>query len=174
MTKQNLNTNPIRLEGDWDDAVAMWMAGLFMVPMRNAKATRTLLVLEDESLVMNLLRNMLKEQYTVIEATSAEQAFQEFNYQGHLIDLLVADLSLPTSSGIQVALRLRSQIPGLPVILTSGYPVGSWSYRDSADLETLGSTSVTILQKPFQVHKLLNAVRELLGAPRSFHAGSSA
>jgi DNA-binding NtrC family response regulator len=126
---------------------------------------KTLLVLEDNPSVMMILRLML-ETYSLIEASTAEQAICLFTERKRPVDLLVADLTLPTSSGIQVALLLRSKVPKLPVILTSGYPVSAWSYRDCADLERLGSMSVTILEKPFQAHELSNAVRELL-APRA-------
>lgn len=121
---------------------------------------KTLLVLEDESSLMTLMRHMLK-QYYLIEAISAEQALHLFGAHGRQVDLLIADVTLPKSSGIQVALLLRSKVPDLPVILTSGYPVKSWSDRDSADLERLGSNGVTIISKPFHATVLSNAVREL-------------
>jgi CheY-like chemotaxis protein len=123
---------------------------------------KTLLVLEDNPAVMTVLRVTL-EQYSLVEASTAEQALRLFTESARKIDLLIADVTLPTSSGIQVALLLRSNIPNLPVILTSGYPVGAWSDRDSADLERLGSRSVAILQKPFQFQGLLKAVCDLTG-----------
>ena len=130
-------------------------------PACNRKAMMTkILLLEDESSLLALMRRML-EPYNLIEATTAEQALRLFYQNGRQVDLLVADVTLPTSSGIQVALILRQEIPELPVILTSGYPVDTWGDRDSADLDKLGSKSVAILAKPFQSQLLLNAVREL-------------
>jgi two-component system cell cycle sensor histidine kinase/response regulator CckA len=127
----------------------------------------TLLVLEDESALMKHLHQMLK-QHSLVEARSADEALTLFADCDEPIDLLLADVTLPASSGIQVALLLRSQIPGLPVILTSGYPVTGWSDRDSADLRRLGSISVAILQKPFQLRVLAHTVGELLsGSPQS-------
>ena len=127
---------------------------------------KTLLVLEDHPSVMMVLRVML-EQYNVIEASTAEQCLRLFTDHGRKIDLLVADVTLPTSSGIQVALLLRSEILDLPVILTSGYPVGDWTRPDSADLERLGSSSVAIIQKPFQRQVLLQTIRALTGEPQT-------
>jgi len=132
----------------------------------------TLLVLEDDPDVMEFLRHML-EQYSLIEASTAEQALRLFTDSGCNIDLLVADVTLPRSSGIQVALLLRTRIPTLPVILTSGYPVSVWSDRDSADLERLGSNSVAIRQKPFQSKALSDAVRELIGTAPSEATGTA-
>jgi CheY-like chemotaxis protein len=125
---------------------------------------KTILLLDDEFVVMEFLRHVLQK-YALIEASTAEQALRLFNENGRQLDLLLADLSLPKSSGIQVTLLLRSEIPDLPVILTSGYPVSAWSERDSADLERLGSNTVTILQKPFYPEVVSNAVCELIGAP---------
>lgn len=113
---------------------------------------------------MTLLRHMLK-QYSLIEAVSAEEALRLFTEHGRQVDLLVADVTMPISSGIQVALLLRSELPNLPVLLTSGYPVCAWSDRDSADLRRLGSKSVTILEKPFRAEVLRSAVCELIGTP---------
>jgi two-component system, cell cycle sensor histidine kinase and response regulator CckA len=133
---------------------------------------KTLLVLEDNPSIMVVLRLML-QQYSLIEASTAEQALRLFTDQGRKIDLLVADVTLPRSSGIHVALLLRSEVPDLPVILTSGYPVDSWSERDSTDLERLGTNSVAILQKPFQSQVLLKAVCELTGTGLSESAGTA-
>jgi CheY-like chemotaxis protein len=133
---------------------------------------RTLLILDDEPVVIDLLRLMLK-QYNLLEATTAQQALQIFADRDRPIDLLIADLSLPTSSGIWVALLLRAEIPNVPVILTSGYPVRSWSAKNCNDLEKLGSNRVAVLQKPFLPEALLNTIRQLIGAPLTETAGSS-
>jgi DNA-binding response OmpR family regulator len=125
---------------------------------------KTLLLLEDEPLVMKVLRLMLK-QYRVIEATTAEKALQAFGDRDHPVDLLITDIRLPTLSGIQVALRIRSELPAFPVLLMSGYPVGGWRGTDATDLERLGTDSVALLQKPFPAQALLNAVYDLIGKP---------
>jgi CheY-like chemotaxis protein len=119
-----------------------------------------ILVLEDERTVMSVLTRALKG-YTILPAASAEEAICCFHAAQHRIDLLIADLSLPKSSGVQVALLLRSELPGLPVILASGYPANAWSERDSTDLARLGSNRVMIFQKPFQLRLILDAVRQL-------------
>ncbi len=146
-----------------------------MVPGNPGKAVpfaamKTLLLLEDDPFVMMILRLVL-EQYSLIEASTAEEALRLFTDGGRKIDLLVADVTLPTSSGIQVALLLRKRTRTLPVILTSGYPVSAWRDRDSADLKRLGSRSVAILPKPFQGKALSDAVRDLIGTAPSEAAG---
>jgi hypothetical protein len=66
---------------------------------------KTILVLEDESAVMTLMRHMLKA-HTLIQPATAEEAIRLFSEHGRQVHLLVADVTLPKSSGIQVALLL--------------------------------------------------------------------
>jgi CheY-like chemotaxis protein len=127
---------------------------------------QVILLLEDEILLMKLLRRMLMR-YTVIEATSAQQAIELFTEYSGRIDCLIADVNLPISSGPELALQLRSMRGELPVILTSGFPVSGWSEKDRADLEKLDSDTVLILQKPFSREAVLSAVVALIGAPES-------
>jgi len=122
----------------------------------------TILFLEEEPSVMKLLGHMLT-QYNVIKAHTAEEALLLFTDLDYQVDLLIADLTMPKRSGIQVALLLRSKLPSLPVILTSRDPVGRWSAQRLADLNRLGSQWVAIVQKPSAADDLLNAVRELTG-----------
>jgi two-component system, chemotaxis family, chemotaxis protein CheY len=126
---------------------------------------KTVLLLEDEPSVLKLMGHWLRS-YSLIQAATAEQAIEFSGDCDRKIDLLVADVRLPTRSGIQVALQLRSDIPALPVILISGYPVSGWRDQEATDLERLGSCLVTILSKPFQGQTLSNAVCELIGAPQ--------
>ncbi|MBZ5622977.1 MAG: response regulator [Acidobacteriia bacterium] len=142
---------------------------------------KTILVLEDEPSLMNLMNRVLRRYgYTILEAADAEEAIRQFKNNDRQIDLLIADVSLPAISGVQVALLLRAELPDLGVILTSGYPTHAWTIRDSRHLLRLGSDSVCILLKPFTPGILLNTISGLIGTPpsevlsaRTFMSGSS-
>ncbi|MCU1238930.1 MAG: response regulator receiver protein [Candidatus Solibacter sp.] len=123
----------------------------------------SILVLEDEYFLMKFMRQILKH-HTVLGASSAEEALRHFKRSNRGVNLLIANVNLPTSSGVQVALLLRSAVPELPTILTSDYPLSSWNEQDAADLKRLGSNSVIVIQKPVETQRLLNCVRELIGA----------
>ena len=107
----------------------------------------------------------MRHGYIVLESSNAEDAIARFQDARGQIDLLVADVILPSSTGIQVAMVFRVEVPSLRVILTSGYPQRDWNGRDSADLERLGSHSLKILQKPFMPQALLNCIQELNEMP---------
>jgi len=99
---------------------------------------RTIVVLEDEVAAMEVLRHTLEEQYTLIEAASAEEALSLFIGQDDRVDLLLAEVMLRTSSGIQVALLLRGNLAEL-----------------------------AIAQEPFLPHVLSNVIRQLIGSTQS-------
>lgn len=127
---------------------------------------KTILLLDDEPSVMMLLRCILS-QHAVLEAFTADEALGRFRDARQSIGLLIADVTLPVSSGINVALSIRQENPALQVILTSGYPVSDWTERDGANLKRLQPDSVTILQKPFHPQVLLDAVRQSIGIPQT-------
>jgi DNA-binding response OmpR family regulator len=124
---------------------------------------KSILVLEDEPSLLKLWRHALTlNGYVIWEATTAEEAIRRFLVDANRqIDLLLANVTLPVSSGMLVGLLLREEVPRLAVILMSGYPITAWETKDAADLERLGSASVIVLQKPFLHHTLLNCIREL-------------
>ena len=109
---------------------------------------KTILLLDDEVSLMKLMSHVLvRRGYVVWESSNAEEAIARFLDVKGQIDILVADVNLPSSTGIQVALLLRAELPTLRVILTSGYARSDWQGRDAADLERLGLDSLKILQK---------------------------
>lgn len=127
---------------------------------------KTILLLDDEVSLMKLMSHVLvRRGFVVWESSNAEEAIARFLDVKGQIDLLVADVNLPSSTGIQVALLLRAELPTLRVILTSGYERSDWQGRDAADLERLGLDSLKILQEPFMPQALLNCIQELNEVP---------
>jgi len=124
----------------------------------------TILILEDEPSIMTLTSMVLAPLgHTVLEASTAEEAFRQVADSDGRIDLLIGDVTLPGSSGIRVALELRSLLPYLRIILTSGYPPDMWNEQDAAEFSELPSDSVATLQKPFVPALLLQTVARFVG-----------
>src|SRR5215813_5030931 len=101
--------------------------------------------------------------YKILEATSIEEARQKFVEHHRTLSLMIADIILPSGSGIDAALLVRGAMPELPIILTSGYPESMWSESDVRNRNRL--SSVRILQKPFLQATLLTLVSDLLQKP---------
>ena len=123
-----------------------------------------ILLLEDNPGVVRLLRHVLQD-YAPIESTNAEEAILRFRDYRSTIQLLIADLTLPISTGIRIALILRCENPDLRILLMSGYPADRWDEQARADLARLGSENVKILQKPFYPEVLVNSIQAMIGAP---------
>jgi CheY-like chemotaxis protein len=137
--------------------------------------SKTILLLEDHPVVMNVLRVVLNLQgFSLVEATTVQQALQCIRQRTTDIDLLIADVGLPDGSGVQVALEFHSLLPKLRIILTSGYPPSMWNDQDAAGLNELPSESVSMLQKPFLPATLLAAVVKLIGPPPRIATAASA
>jgi two-component system, cell cycle sensor histidine kinase and response regulator CckA len=113
------------------------------------------LVAEDELSVRAFLRITLERAgYTVLAASDGEHALQLASTAGPF-DMLVTDVVMPRLGGLALARRLMEELPGLRVLLVSGYP------GDVALLEDM-PPGVRLLAKPFGPDELTLAVRELL------------
>jgi two-component system phosphate regulon response regulator PhoB len=118
---------------------------------------KTVLVVEDDSDLMILLRYNLEEQgFWVEEAHDGEEALQQVTQTNP--DLVVLDWMLPVYSGIEVCRRLRRRHSSrnLPVIMISGRT------EDYDSVRALDSGADDFLVKPFPMTGLLARVRALL------------
>jgi PAS domain S-box-containing protein len=115
------------------------------------RGAETVLIVEDESAVRNLVASTLRtEGYRLITASSAEDALAAIEQFADPIHLLLTDAIMPGKSGIELANLLVAQRPDLRVIIMSGYT--------EETLTGLGS-SAELLQKPFAPKELRRRVR---------------
>jgi two-component system, cell cycle sensor histidine kinase and response regulator CckA len=109
-------------------------------------------VADDDDAVRALIARILRGSgYTVLEACTSDEALA----LGDDLDLLVADLVMPSTGGVELAEAMRSRIPGLHVLFTSGYCRTGNSFGPDDPL----------LAKPFTARDLLERVRQLVGPP---------
>jgi CheY-like chemotaxis protein len=118
----------------------------------------TILLVEDELPVREFMVNILtRHGYRVHEASSGVSACKVWQVHRDSIDLLITDMVMPEGiDGRQLADTLRAEKSSLKIIYCSGYTD-----------EVLGNNSllrdkVNFLDKPFEYHKFLNAVRHCL------------
>ncbi|GAB4561359.1 MAG: hypothetical protein Tsb0017_18920 [Geothermobacteraceae bacterium] len=117
----------------------------------------TVLLVEDDDMVRNLLANMLREfGYKVLEAGNGSEALELFTAAGERIDLVVTDLVMPETGGADLADRIRASHPDIPFVFTTGYAPDTMQQR----LAALPNTR--LLSKPLAPTTLLGAVRTLL------------
>jgi CheY-like chemotaxis protein len=118
------------------------------------------LVVEDESVVRGLVRGMLERSgYTVLDACNGDEAILLAG-TGARIDLLLTDVAMPSMSGRALAERLRSMLPRLRVLFTSGYSAGALREHGVLDHDS------RILEKPYATDTLRQSVRDALDDAR--------
>jgi PAS domain S-box-containing protein len=107
------------------------------------------LVVDDEPLVLESTAAMLEELgYATLSADSAEAALALLE-GGEEVVAVLTDHAMPGMTGTALAARLRTERPGLPVILATGY-VADWT-EEAGALPRLG--------KPYDLNQLAEALR---------------
>jgi CheY-like chemotaxis protein len=131
-------------------------AAATVVPTAVPTGNETILLVEDEQAVRQLARVMLETAgYSVVVATSGQEADEAIERHGAAVDLLVTDVIMPGASGPVLHARLAAKQPGLRALFMSGYT------DDAVTAHGLPEGAV-FLQKPFTASGLRTKVREAL------------
>ncbi len=137
-------------------------AAVHVAAMRGAdrsgtQGTETLLVVEDEEMISELLKASLEALgYTVITASSGDQALSIYESLGEDIALVISDLGLPGMNGRDLFLKIRALRPEARVVIATGY----LDPETKMELLTLGVNG--LLQKPYLPDDVAHAVREAI------------
>jgi len=122
-----------------------------------AKGTETILVVEDEDEIRDLVTQYLERNgYTVLQATNGQEAQSVAQGYKGPIHLLVTDVVMPHVSGYELAQQFSKLRPSTKVLFTSGYP----EHTGAGD--KLPDPQLGILQKPFSLSGLTEKIREIL------------
>ena len=117
------------------------------------------LIAEDEDALREAICDYLRAlEYTVLPASSGQQALSiARDYKGK-IDLLITDLVMPRMSGQELSQMLAALQSGVKTIYMSGYAYEA-TLRHGMD-----NQRATFLQKPFSLGALARKVRETLAS----------
>jgi two-component system cell cycle sensor histidine kinase/response regulator CckA len=130
--------------------------------------TETILIVEDEDSLREVTCAYLKNKgYSVFVAAEAESAISIAASGNHRIDLLLTDVILPGSSGVQLAQRLLGDNPQMRVLYVSGYTADAIVHHGGHD------PNFAFLSKPFSLPTLARKIRSILDAKQA-HPNQSA
>jgi CheY-like chemotaxis protein len=116
-----------------------------------------ILLVEDNDRVRAAISEMLRAGgYEVLQAAGTGEAIELFEQEEGNLHMLISDVVLPNRNGLQLVEHLHSRVPGLPVLLTSGYT------DQQAQWPAIRERGLRFLQKPFNLSQLLPVVREVL------------
>ena len=118
----------------------------------NLNGTETVLVVDDESLMLTMADTILTEfGYKVLTANGGQKALAILSRGDTNVDIVVTDLVMPGMGGRELVERIRQLAPTIKILCTSGYVM-------PADKQT----GTAYLQKPFTSHELLAKVKQVL------------
>jgi PAS domain S-box-containing protein len=132
--------------------------GQVRVPQSQTWGTETVLLVEDEESVRQLVRETLEAKgYTVLEAENGEAALEITTRHTGTIHALITDVVMPGMSGRELSARICATHPRTRVLYLSGYT------EDAIVHEGVLEPGTFFLQKPFTLQTLSRKVREVLG-----------
>jgi two-component system chemotaxis response regulator CheY len=83
------------------------------------------LVVDDEAQVRKPISIMLaKDGYEVVEAQDGEEAIEALQSGDNplMVDTVLCDIRMPNINGKEAIAYFRSQFPGVPIVVMTGYP----------------------------------------------------
>jgi len=118
----------------------------------------TILLVEDDDMVREMVRGMLKAiGYTAYEAASSQEALEFLEKSSVRIDLLLTDVIMPGMDGKELAEKVKANNSGIRVLFMSGYASNVIVHRGVLD------EGVHYIQKPFSMEGLARKLGTLMG-----------
>jgi two-component system, cell cycle sensor histidine kinase and response regulator CckA len=119
--------------------------------------TETLLVVEDEEMLMMSLRMVLAEKgYKVLSAGDGLAAVNLYRERKKEIALVLTDLGLPKMNGIEECTQIKKINPNAQIIVATGF------LDPGMKSEFLKVGVQQFLYKPYDLRKVLKVIREML------------
>jgi len=128
-----------------------------------SSGTETLLLVENEAAIRNLLQMALRKNgYTVLAAESGREALELVRVHAGPLDLLITDVMMPDMDGPELVRQLTTIRPETRTLFMSGY------MDDALGEHGILPANVNFIQKPFSPRVIAQKVRDILdGAPPS-------
>jgi DNA-binding NtrC family response regulator len=87
-------------------------------------ASKTILVVDDEPQILNIVAGFLRGEYRVLTAASGAEAVQQSKKFKGEIHVLLSDFQMAGMTGVELAAQITAARPKTKVLLMSGYPEG--------------------------------------------------
>jgi signal transduction histidine kinase/CheY-like chemotaxis protein len=123
----------------------------------------TVLVVEDDELVLQLAQDILGEcGYRILTASSVDDACEQIRRLDEPLHLLLTDVIMPGGNGRELQTQLERIKPGFATLFMSGY-----SQEVLAGRGGIAEEGFSFIRKPFSMESLSRKVREILDRPKT-------
>ena len=120
-------------------------------------AGRLILLVDDEQLIRNMLRNALEMQgYEVVDAGDGGEALGLFAKHQSKIAAVVTDITMPSVGGVELARRLAEKRPDIPILFMSGI----------CDELPNDLRAYACIQKPFSAPAIPEEIAKIIAPPK--------
>ena len=128
-------------------------------PILDSKNTHTILLVDDEELIVEVAHAMLEKLgYEVSSTTNSIEALEIFKSAPDRFGLVITDAAMPKMKGKELIQNILSIRPHTPVIMCTG---SSGIITEQEARETGASA---FLRKPFKKADMIMAIQEALAA----------
>jgi CheY-like chemotaxis protein len=117
----------------------------------------TILFVDDEKALTDVGEQLLERMgYNVVARTSSMEAFTIFKQNPDHFDLIITDLTMPTMTGIQLAMEVKKIRNNIPIILCTGF-------SEKTNLVSMIDIGIQqLISKPFIKNDIAKAIRQVL------------
>lgn len=118
--------------------------------------TSTVLIVEDNAEILQLVQRLLNRDYNVLTATNGKEAMLILEHEK--VDIIVSDIMMPEMDGVELCKSLKNNIEysHIPIILLTA----KTDEKDRADAYESGADA--FISKPFNLNVLHARIKNLL------------
>jgi DNA-binding NtrC family response regulator len=107
---------------------------------------RSVLIVDDEIAVRECIKMILKNDYEVLLAKNAEEAFSQI--KEHSPDVILLDIILPGLDGLKILERIKQNDPNITVVMVTA----TTTVKTALEAKKLGAYD--FVTKPFDIDEL--------------------
>jgi PAS domain S-box-containing protein len=126
-------------------------------PIALPTGNERILLVDDEEVLAAMGKQMLEHLgYRVTVRTNSSDALNTFQSQPQDFDLVISDRTMPRMTGFELAKRIKTIRPDIPIIICTGY-------SDEFEVERAAALGISrMVMKPLGMNELADAVRSAL------------
>ncbi len=138
------------------------------MPNNNKKPLSKLLIVDDDSDIVQVLKmGLIKNGFLVEAFTNSQEALQSFKSDAESYCLVLSDIRMPSISGIQLSKKVKEVNPNVKVVLMTAFEI-----RDNEFSKVFPSTQVDgFVQKPIGIKDLTDKILSLIGDTKNRKKG---
>lgn len=145
-------------EKEMREEIGVERESLDVLKMNADVAERTILLVEDEEMVRELMVEVLeRDGYRVLSCSHPQEGIEVSEQYSGRIDLLLTDVVMPGMNGWEMANRILEHLPTLRVVFMSGYAQHALLEEREAGI------NFEYLQKPFTLKTLTRKLAHAFG-----------